>query len=1142
MAKFTNCLELISRIDERDQAALVARLDELIEGGMAPSEAQTQAAVDVLASVEREGGLEAEPANLSSFEVDQLPELLRKSGWAILTAENPNGNQAPEQDNAAANARLIAELRQRGLKFLPVVGRYGGTDENSFAIVGIPPQEAADLGRRYGQEAVLTRDGFVYQDGSINPAKGIEVFKEPPEDFFSRVTTGAGDAYFRVDIDFDTRVGPEALRSADRLPGLEIVEVADGFDAMLNGKRVGRLRDNLPRGAAQALDEDASVDIVKVDDEVRGKGVGRALYEAFSERHGGRIIPSGKTSKEAWRLWKAMFPEKVDKFVRQEAERIRSGASPQLVVGNITDPEVASRVSGSVGGAAILSTGRSEADIQSARADGWIMIDNDLPSKEAAERIIRLRKHGNSVVRPMPNWVNADFRVMPSDISGLWSIELRTARGLGDADDQSGATRSTDRPRFYSQLSRAIEQAPDRVASQSAAQWKLWLDANAPKLGVKKDEIEWSGIKDYLDLQGKAKVTRDQLVAYLADSGVRVQEVVLGDKPEEPDWRNVQPSDLPDGFVSGRDASFRHSDGYTSKVGVFESESGMWWAYQDGQELAEDTSEQRAVEAAVEAIKKDTERDPDSGSVRYEGYVVPGGPLSRDTEILTRDGWVRMDEVQIGDEVMTRRDEDGALEWQPVEAVPTVFAEKLYHFKNQSINMRVSPCHKMVVKRRRRSTGEILRVTAEQLWSMSEMVAPLTGSWSGGEFSTLFEQDAGDVAELLGWYIAEGHTKTEPNGKKSSIGIAQCREANADKCARIEALLDRMGIGWNYSGGQYWLRTKKMSRDLVQLLWAQGKAAEKYVPGFMFNAPSSAISRLLDGLLLGDGCRASQSGRKPRWAYHTISRQLADDVQVLALLTGKRGTITRRKNGLYVVNINDKQWASVDDAKHGVVDYNDTAYCVTVKNHSIYVRTGGVAAFTGNSNYREVLITLPGKTNTRKQWALLDQNGETVSVRPDPPNQRWLDQVASRGYSIEERTVADKQANDRDGQYTSSHWPQPNILAHLRVDDRTDADGKRVLFINEIQSDWGQEGKKNGFKNAGLPPGHEVRKISVRNPLAGLGGNVDQAAERYAVFDSDGNKLTTDFQTEGGALSAFLAGSSKVPGAPFVTDTNTSSL
>jgi len=49
------------------------------------------------------------------------------------------------------------------------------------------------------------------------------------------------------------------------------------------------------------------------------------------------------------------------------------------------------------------------------------------------------------------------------------------------------------------------------------------------------------------------------------------------------------------------------------------------------------------------------------------------------------------------------------------------------------------------------------------------------------------------------------------------------------------------------------------------------------------------------------------------------------------------------------------------------------------------------------------------------------------------------------------------------------HWQDygidTNIFAHLRVNDRTDTDGKKMLFIEELQSDWHQTGKEFGYQN-----------------------------------------------------------------------------
>lgn len=51
------------------------------------------------------------------------------------------------------------------------------------------------------------------------------------------------------------------------------------------------------------------------------------------------------------------------------------------------------------------------------------------------------------------------------------------------------------------------------------------------------------------------------------------------------------------------------------------------------------------------------------------------------------------------------------------------------------------------------------------------------------------------------------------------------------------------------------------------------------------------------------------------------------------------------------------------------------------------------------------------------------------------------------------------------GQFSvSSHFPEDKIVTFVRLKDRETADGKKVLFIEELQSDWHQQGKKRGYK------------------------------------------------------------------------------
>lgn len=51
----------------------------------------------------------------------------------------------------------------------------------------------------------------------------------------------------------------------------------------------------------------------------------------------------------------------------------------------------------------------------------------------------------------------------------------------------------------------------------------------------------------------------------------------------------------------------------------------------------------------------------------------------------------------------------------------------------------------------------------------------------------------------------------------------------------------------------------------------------------------------------------------------------------------------------------------------------------------------------------------------------------------------------------------------KSSEYQSSHWDEPNVLAHIRMNDRT-IEGKKVLHMEEAQSDIFQAGRKQGYK------------------------------------------------------------------------------
>ena len=181
----------------------------------------------------------------------------------------------------------------------------------------------------------------------------------------------------------------------------------------------------------------------------------------------------------------------------------------------------------------------------------------------------------------------------------------------------------------------------------------------------------------------------------------------------------------------------------------------------------------------------------------------------------------------------------------------------------------------------------------------------------------------------------------------------------------------------------------------------------------------------------------------------------------------------------------------------------------------------------GGENYREVLLTLPEKRPDMKAIAAW-QARMLSKYGPDMSRMMTAEEQAE-GVAL---NIEPKQQ----GSYRSSHWDAPNVIAHLRLNDRTDAEGGKVLFVEEIQSDWGQDGKKKGFATNGkLPDGW----IVVEQPTYRY-RNGPQDGTEWMVYDRTKTQVGVGSPTREDAIASATGGGplSGVPVAPFVTKTD----
>ena len=191
----------------------------------------------------------------------------------------------------------------------------------------------------------------------------------------------------------------------------------------------------------------------------------------------------------------------------------------------------------------------------------------------------------------------------------------------------------------------------------------------------------------------------------------------------------------------------------------------------------------------------------------------------------------------------------------------------------------------------------------------------------------------------------------------------------------------------------------------------------------------------------------------------------------------------------------------------------------------------------GGENYREVLLRLPEKNFSRDDPRVM-QEALLAYKEKDIPN------LTDSQWKMLQARAARRNGEKLETPFQSSHWDDPNVLAHIRMADRTGPNGEKILHVEEVQSDWGQKGKKEGFAD-----------FSAKKRLNDLNAQWDKlGAERRAAekemaelpdyndrFEQLRNRVL-EIGQERDALSNQMdqlrsLSKSNIPSAPYVTST-----
>lgn len=188
----------------------------------------------------------------------------------------------------------------------------------------------------------------------------------------------------------------------------------------------------------------------------------------------------------------------------------------------------------------------------------------------------------------------------------------------------------------------------------------------------------------------------------------------------------------------------------------------------------------------------------------------------------------------------------------------------------------------------------------------------------------------------------------------------------------------------------------------------------------------------------------------------------------------------------------------------------------------------------GGENYRELLFTLPAGTTPnaarvaeyQRQADELIARREAIADSNDPEWKR-LDEELGDVQRLKGNYQRMHEADLEKKQFRSSHFSEPNILAHVRFNERTDAEGKRVLFIEEVQSDWHQKGREHGYNTSDL----DRRFNELKTEYAAVNEKMAQAVSgdinEYKDLERRHGELLDEMNEIHDARSA------AVPDAPF---------
>jgi hypothetical protein len=388
--------------------------------------------------------------------------------------------------------------------------------------------------------------------------------------------------------------------------------------------------------------------------------------------------------------------------------------------------------------------------------------------------------------------------------------------------------------------------------------------------------------------------------------------------------------------------------------------------------------------------------------------VAREGGYSRDTEILTRNGWKFFFELADEDEVATRS-EDGWFEWQrPTLYLDEPYAGPMVHFHGRSLDCLVTPDHRMLTtvgpdgwseaNRVRDSKGHFAGHTdgkdgTQREWITSaqrllerkqarkregrrrgEDRLAANSAWRGRELRKVVFTTTG---QSFTWADTDEPVSTDygpdirTDIRDRSIAMTGDQFAAFIGMYLSEGALvhDAAKFGYKFiicqtENGKGLDEYERMVTALFgplrlgtqgwtvwrKALWRYvhqfGYAKDKFAPPEILDMSKRQLEIFWHYYWLGDGSEERHRDGTVQVIVATSSRQLADDFQEIVQKLGHSTSVRPSPDGCYRLRV---RATAYPEYRADEVDYSGRVYCVTVPNGIVYVRRNGTPSWCGDS-------------------------------------------------------------------------------------------------------------------------------------------------------------------------------------------------